>query len=239
MNEQHHPPISIDEMAHAFEDEDGPIDLSHHTIEDWLTLAVFWAMAVCVFLQFFTRYALNSSLARARRNRRQLSGDRGLSGLGHVHAPGHCTSPVDLIYNFLPRRSGARLEGRGRCHLHRLLRLCLAWLMWRYIDIVGSERMVTCRPAARLYASHRLCSLRADAAALGAEFHQGFDRPQDGPRRGGPNPARRGYDAMLLLIGSFLLLMVIGVPVAVAMAVASLAYIGIYNVAPDIIAAAA
>ena len=42
---------------------------------------------------------------------------------------------------------------------------------------------------------------------------------------------------MLLLIGSFLLLMVIGVPVAVAMAVASLAYIGIYNVAPDIIAA--
>ena len=63
MTEQHHPPISIDEMAHAFEDEGGPVDLSHHTIEDWLTLAVFWAMAVCVFLQFFTRYALNNSLA--------------------------------------------------------------------------------------------------------------------------------------------------------------------------------
>ncbi len=42
---------------------------------------------------------------------------------------------------------------------------------------------------------------------------------------------------MLLLIGSFLLLMIIGVPVAVAMAVASLAYIGVYDVAPDIIAA--
>ncbi len=42
---------------------------------------------------------------------------------------------------------------------------------------------------------------------------------------------------MLLLIGSFLLFMVIGVPVAVAMAVASLAYLLFYNVAPDIIAA--
>ena len=42
---------------------------------------------------------------------------------------------------------------------------------------------------------------------------------------------------MLLLIGSFLLLLVIGAPVAVAMAVASLLYLGIYDVAPDIIAA--
>ncbi|MTH35791.1 TRAP transporter large permease subunit [Paracoccus limosus] len=42
---------------------------------------------------------------------------------------------------------------------------------------------------------------------------------------------------MLLLIGSVLLFMCIGVPVAVAMAVASLMYLGIYNVAPDIIAA--
>lgn len=42
---------------------------------------------------------------------------------------------------------------------------------------------------------------------------------------------------MLLLIGSFLLLMVIGLPVAISMASASLLYIVFYNVAPDIIAA--
>ncbi|MFD1882470.1 TRAP transporter large permease [Paracoccus pacificus] len=42
---------------------------------------------------------------------------------------------------------------------------------------------------------------------------------------------------MLVLIGSFLVFMIMGVPVAVAMAVASLLYLGIYNVAPDIIAA--
>ncbi|MEN3149184.1 TRAP transporter large permease [Neorhizobium sp. IRAMC:178] len=42
---------------------------------------------------------------------------------------------------------------------------------------------------------------------------------------------------MLLLIGSFLALLIIGSPVAVSMAVASLLYLVIYGVAPDIIAA--
>ncbi|TDW25925.1 tripartite ATP-independent transporter DctM subunit [Rhizobium azibense] len=42
---------------------------------------------------------------------------------------------------------------------------------------------------------------------------------------------------MLLLVGSFLLLMVIGVPVAISMATASVLYIVLYGVAPDIIVA--
>jgi TRAP-type C4-dicarboxylate transport system permease large subunit len=42
---------------------------------------------------------------------------------------------------------------------------------------------------------------------------------------------------MLLLVGGFLLLMLAGVPVAVSMAVASVAYLLIYGVAPDLIAA--
>lgn len=42
---------------------------------------------------------------------------------------------------------------------------------------------------------------------------------------------------MLLLIGSFLLLLIIGTPVAVSMAVSSLLYLILFDVAPDIIAA--
>lgn len=42
---------------------------------------------------------------------------------------------------------------------------------------------------------------------------------------------------MLLLVGGFLVLMLIGVPVAVSMAAASILYLVIYGVAPDIIAA--
>ncbi|RRH85641.1 TRAP transporter small permease subunit, partial [Mesorhizobium tamadayense] len=63
MAEEHHTEISVEEIAHAFEEVPAHVDLSHHGIEDWITLAVFWGMVACVFLQFFTRYALNNSLA--------------------------------------------------------------------------------------------------------------------------------------------------------------------------------
>jgi TRAP-type C4-dicarboxylate transport system permease small subunit len=141
MTEQHHPPISIDEMAHAFEDEGGPVDLSHHTIEDWLTLAVFWAMAVCVFLQFFTRYALNNSLAWTEEIAANCLVIVVFLGSAMCVRMGRHIA-VDLIYNFLPRRLGRGLEVAVDV-------ICIgfygymAWLMWRYIDIVGSERMVT------------------------------------------------------------------------------------------------
>ncbi|MBA8877434.1 TRAP transporter large permease [Phyllobacterium myrsinacearum] len=42
---------------------------------------------------------------------------------------------------------------------------------------------------------------------------------------------------MLLLVGSFLVLMIVGVPVAISMAVASVLYLVLYGVAPDIIVA--
>lgn len=42
--------------------EDEAVDLSDVRTVDWIVLAVFWALTVVVFLQFFTRYVLNSSL---------------------------------------------------------------------------------------------------------------------------------------------------------------------------------
>lgn len=38
-------------------------DLSEYGIEDWIAFAFFWGLAIVVFLQFFTRYVLNDSLA--------------------------------------------------------------------------------------------------------------------------------------------------------------------------------
>lgn len=42
--------------------EEEPVDLSDLRPEDGLVLVIFWVLAVVVFLQFFTRYVLNSSL---------------------------------------------------------------------------------------------------------------------------------------------------------------------------------
>ena len=42
--------------------EDEEVVIEHHP-EDWIAFVIFWALAFIVFLQFFTRYVLNDSLA--------------------------------------------------------------------------------------------------------------------------------------------------------------------------------
>jgi len=45
-----------------FQAEDAEVVIEHYP-EDWLAFVIFWALAFIVFLQFFTRYILNDSLA--------------------------------------------------------------------------------------------------------------------------------------------------------------------------------
>jgi TRAP-type C4-dicarboxylate transport system permease small subunit len=47
---------------HLIHVEDVDVEIEHHP-EDWLAFVLFWALAFIVFLQFFTRYVLNDSLA--------------------------------------------------------------------------------------------------------------------------------------------------------------------------------
>ncbi|WP_134678725.1 TRAP transporter small permease [Paracoccus ravus] len=141
MADQQHAPVSVEEMAHAFEEHGGPVDLSPYAIEDWLTLVVFWGMALCVFLQFFTRYALNNSLAWTE----EIAANClvVIVFLGSVMCVRMCRHIiVDLLYNFLPQRVGRWLQ-IGVDVISIGFFAYMSWLMWRYIGIVGSERMVT------------------------------------------------------------------------------------------------
>src|SRR4051794_3520866 len=47
---------------HLIQAEDAEVVIEHHP-EDWIALVLFWGLAFIVFLQFFTRYVLNDSLA--------------------------------------------------------------------------------------------------------------------------------------------------------------------------------
>ena len=47
---------------HLIHVEDAEVEIEHYP-EDWLAFALFWALGCIVFLQFFTRYILNDSLA--------------------------------------------------------------------------------------------------------------------------------------------------------------------------------
>ncbi len=50
------------ENAHLIVAQDEEVIIEHHP-EDWIAFVLFWGLAVIVFLQFFTRYILNDSLA--------------------------------------------------------------------------------------------------------------------------------------------------------------------------------
>jgi TRAP-type C4-dicarboxylate transport system permease small subunit len=54
--------IKADENVHLIVARDEEVVIEHHP-EDWLVFIIFWALAFIVFLQFFTRYVLNDSLA--------------------------------------------------------------------------------------------------------------------------------------------------------------------------------
>jgi len=53
---------SPDENVHLIVAEDAEVVVEHHP-EDWIAFVIFWSLAFIVFLQFFTRYVLNDSLA--------------------------------------------------------------------------------------------------------------------------------------------------------------------------------
>ncbi|MCQ1766825.1 TRAP transporter small permease [Neorhizobium galegae] len=141
MTEHSHAPISVEEMAHAFEEEAAPVDLSSYAIEDWVTLAVFWAMGLAVFLQFFTRYVLNDSFAWTEEIAANclvvvvfLGSVMCVRMVRHIH--------VDLLYRFLSKRTGRLLELVVDAISIGFFAY-ITWLMWRYLEIVGEERMVT------------------------------------------------------------------------------------------------
>lgn len=53
------PPAVEQHLIHV---EDAEVVVEHHP-EDWIAFVIFWSLAFIVFLQFFTRYVLNDSLA--------------------------------------------------------------------------------------------------------------------------------------------------------------------------------
>lgn len=59
---QKNPAEEPGDNVHLIVVEDEEIKIDHYP-EDWLAFIIFWALGAIVFLQFFTRYVLNDSVA--------------------------------------------------------------------------------------------------------------------------------------------------------------------------------
>ena len=91
----------LDASGH-FHVHDKPVDLSQYTFEAWIAFGFFWLLAIDIFYQFFTRYALNDSAAWTEEIARYLLICTVFVGIAasvrtnrHIH--------VDLLYRYLPQ----------------------------------------------------------------------------------------------------------------------------------------
>lgn len=87
-----------------FHVEDEAVDLSDTPTEAWAALALFWALGLTVFYQFFTRYVINDSAAWTEEIARYL-----LIGVVFVGAAigvrKNTHVQVDILFRYLPARA--------------------------------------------------------------------------------------------------------------------------------------
>jgi len=138
MSDAKHPPAGGPESALILEDP--PVDLRDYKIEDWIAFALFWGLAVVVFLQFFTRYVINDSLAWTEEIARYLltmvayvGGAIAVRKFTHIH--------VEFLFVYLPRRVARALS--VLVDLARIAFLVMGvYLGWTVTEIMHGQRMV-------------------------------------------------------------------------------------------------
>jgi TRAP-type C4-dicarboxylate transport system permease small subunit len=91
---------------HLIHVEDEEIQIEHYP-DDWFAFGLFWVLAFIVFLQFFTRYVLNDSLAWTEEIARYLLMVLTFLGSAIVVRKGAHIA-VEVFFHFLPPR-GARI----------------------------------------------------------------------------------------------------------------------------------
>jgi TRAP-type C4-dicarboxylate transport system permease small subunit len=116
------------------------VNLKEYGPEDWVTLVFFWVLAIVVFLQFFTRYVLNDSLAWTEEIARYLltcvaflGGGMAVRRFSHIH--------VEFLYLYYPRRLAYFLST-----LVDVIRVVFfgyaTWLCWKVTQIMQTQPMV-------------------------------------------------------------------------------------------------
>jgi TRAP-type C4-dicarboxylate transport system permease small subunit len=110
-----HAPNLEDASEHVLGDDgefhvtDEPVDLSVYRLEDWIAFGFFWVLAVTVFYQFFTRYALNDSASWTEEIARYLLICMVFIG-ATIGVRKNTQIQVDIFYRFMPRAMARSLS---------------------------------------------------------------------------------------------------------------------------------
>jgi TRAP-type C4-dicarboxylate transport system permease small subunit len=129
----------LDKTADEFTLHEEPVDLSQYGFEDWVSLAIFWALAGVIFYQFFTRYALNDSASWTEEIARYLLiGTAFVGAAMNVRKNNHIH--VDFFYRLIPRWAGRALAIAVDVLRIAFFAYCIR-LTYLLITKIGSSRM--------------------------------------------------------------------------------------------------
>jgi TRAP-type transport system small permease protein len=118
---------------------DEPIDISHYRFEDWLAFAIFWVLAIVIFYQFFTRYALNDSASWTEEIARYLLIATVFVGAAvNVRKNNHIQ--VDFFYRFMPKWLSRGMSSFVDVMRMLFLGYCV-WLTYLLMQKIGMQRM--------------------------------------------------------------------------------------------------
>lgn len=115
-------------------------DLSgHRAPEDWLSLLLFLALCLVVFLQFFSRYVLNNSFGWTEEIARYLLIATVFMGAAMCMRR-HRHIQVNFLYRILPRGIGFALA-RAVDVVAALFLGYAAWLTFELMAVIGEDQM--------------------------------------------------------------------------------------------------
>ena len=122
-----------------FDVHDAPIDLGIYRLEEWIAFVFFWALSSVIFLQFFTRYAMNDSASWTEEIARYLlicitfiGAAIGVRRNNHIQ--------VDFLYRILPKPLMRVMS--TLVDVARIAFLGYAtWLTFQLLQRIGGQQM--------------------------------------------------------------------------------------------------
>ena len=143
------------EMTDVDDELDKPIDWRSFGIEDYIVFFVFWILALDIFVQFFTRYVLNSSLAWTEEIARYLLIAVGfIGGIMAVRKNTHIM--VEFLFRFIPPRFGTILTYFGDVTRIGFFGL-LAWICFKLAGKTKQMMVSIDFPKSAMYYMISLC----------------------------------------------------------------------------------
>jgi TRAP-type C4-dicarboxylate transport system permease small subunit len=134
---------------------DAPINWREFGIEDYVVFFVFWILALDIFVQFFTRYVLNSSLAWTEEVARYLLIAVGfLGGIVAVRKNTHIM--VEFLFRFIPPKFGVILT--FICDFSRIgFFALLAWICFKLAGKTYQKMVALEIPKSVMYYAVSVC----------------------------------------------------------------------------------